>query len=406
MKSYWPFFIHFLLSFSAIADEKILLSGFGTLGLTISDSDIYGYRTDIGSDHGVFSSDIDFLENSKLGLQLDASITKDTDVVLQGVARNWPDATLDRFVTLAFLRYSRSPNWTFRIGRTAPEIFHFTEYRDIGFAYSLAALPSEVYGMIPYRHLDGFDISYANRFNDGTLRAKLFAGISDGDISSGSFTEAVQLNNIYGASLTWDYYNWTIQAQHTQAKIADDTSSNTMLRQQLSQIPDFLWPNAAALSKRLDLKNTKVEYSSLSSQIRLSNWSITAELARINADNPIIPKLNNGYFSLAYQRDEHTFFSYYALTESDNYIFNEPGVNPALFPELVMALAGTMNFYASNQQTLALGWRWDFATNLAAKLQWNMTDIDANGGTLWINSTDLVPSESVNTLIFNLSFVF
>ena len=385
---------------------NVEFSGFGTLGAVYSDSNIYGYRKDVSSDEGVFSNAIDFKNNSLLGLHVDARLTDDIELVGQTIIRALTAPSFDRYITLAFLRYDASPHWSFRIGRTAPDLFMLTEFRDVDFSYTWATAPNEVYGVIPYRSIDGIDVTYTTRINNGTFQTKLFAGISDAEIASSTLTEVIKLNNFIGLSFSFDYLNWSINAKHSAATIANEALSSQTLINYWDQIPDFIWPDASAISEQLILKNKVVKYTSVSGQYLLNNWLLSAEMSRVDSKSRVIPKITSGYVGLSYQFNQHSFYGVFSTTHSDNFKLDDSAINFALVGELVNATNSVLNFYASNQSTFSLGWRCDINATIATSLQWNNTQIKDNGATLWINRSVDSPAESVNTLMFNLSFIF
>lgn len=395
------------ISASAIGGDKLQLSGFATLGAVTSDSENYGYRKNLGSDEGVYADDIDFKQHSLLGLQVDWSIYPSFDFVYQGVLRDLPEPSFDRYTTLAFLRYDLNSNWSFRAGRTAADLFLVTEYRDVDFSYIWATAPSEIYSIIPYRSLDGFDVTYTKRAFGGVFKTKLFTGSSETEIASSTVVEEVKVDDAIGLSLSYDRFNWIVYVKHSQVKIASETQSNQFLMNSVSQVPDFLWPNSPAYAQSLSVENENVSYSSISGQYQWSQWLASAEMSQINSDSKVIPQITSGYASLSYQFNEHQFYGVYAMTTSDNYVFSEQGVNEAALGELIQGIKGAANFYASNQDTISLGWRWDFTHSMATSLQWNYTNVDKGGSTLWLKKNIIEEkAETINTLFFTLSMVF
>jgi hypothetical protein len=389
-----------------IENSELKFSGFATIGAVISDSDQYGYRKDISSDEGVYSGEVDFKQHSLLGLQVNWTISSYLDVVYQGVLRDLAEPSLDRYTTQAFLRYEVNANWSVRVGRTAPDIFLLTEYRDIDFSYIWATAPNEVYGIIPYRSIDGVDVTYSQRGFGGVFKTKLFTGSSEAEFSENSIVEAVKIENIMGVSLSFDHFDWVIQAKHSQVDIANEPSSNTFLVENISQLPDSLWPNSLTFAQSLLFKGKKVNYSSVSSQYQWNNWLASAELSQINSETGAIPKITSGYAALSYQLNAHQLYGIYAFTDSNHYIFNEPSVNKAVLGELIDGTTELMNFYAPNQQTISLGWRCDITNDIASTLQWNYTEIDDTGPLLWLNKSDDNLAENVNTFLLTLSMVF
>ncbi|ALO33373.1 hypothetical protein CMT41_00590 [Colwellia sp. MT41] len=399
------------LAFHAAANEtgneKLQFSGFATLGVVYSDSDHHGYRKNVGSDDAVYSGEVDFKQHSLLGLQVDWSISPSFDVVYQAVLRGLPKPSLDRYTTLAFLRYEVNTNWTIRLGRTAPDVFLLTEYRDVDFSYIWATAPNEIYGIIPYRSIDGIDVTYSRRALGGVFTSKLFTGASEAEISASSVIEEIKIDDIIGLSLTFDHFNWIVHAKHSQVNIANEPKTNALLAAIISQIPDFLWPNQDVFAQSIRMVGQEVNYSSISGQYQWQHWLASAELAHINSASEVIPKITSGYAALSYQLDAHQFYGIYAFTDSNNYIFAEPGVNELALEEIIHGTTTMMNFYATNQQTISLGWRWDITSYMASSLQWSYTRIDEGGGTLWLNEADQHNvAEDINTLLLTLSLIF
>jgi hypothetical protein len=403
-------FIFFFVSYTQASDgenDKLQFSGFATLGATFSDSDHHGYRKDVSSDKGVFSGDIDFKQQSLLGLQANWSISPNLDAVYQGVLRDLVEPSLDRYTTLAFLRYEVNAHWNIRVGRTAPDLFLLTEYRDVDFSYIWATAPNEVYGIIPYRSIDGVDVTYSERGLGGIFKTKLFTGSSEAEISGDSIIQEVKIEDIMGISFSFDHFNWIVHVKHSQVNIANEPLSNTYLAENISQVPDFLWPNSQSFAQSLLLKSKKVSYFSISGQYQWHNWLASAEVSQIKSKSDVIPKITSGYAALSYQLNAHQFYSIYAFTDSKNYVFNEPNVNEVALNELIQGTTMLMNFYSANQQTVSLGWRWDITNDIASSLQWNHTQVDETGSVLWLKKASQHNSEErINTFLLTLSMVF
>ncbi|WP_448548054.1 hypothetical protein [Thalassotalea fusca] len=388
---------------SAMAEDTTW-SAFGTLGIVSSDSDQYGFRRNINYDEGVFKGDIDFKQLSLLGGQLEHRFSGTFDFVTQAVIRDRKDADWDDYVSLAFLRYSPSAQWTLRAGRLAPDLFTISDYRDINIAYTWANVPNEVYGMIPYTYFDGGDVSYTHRFSGATFNVKAFAGISESAISTGHFTQSVDLEEMLGVAMTFDKNDWNLQWRFTRASIGSEEATESIFVSAIAQIPDALWPNKQNIFNDLALDGQKVNYQSFSGQKYLDNWLLSFEITHTDSDTDAIAELTNGYISAAYLQGANTWYGVIGQTNSDSYHFNEPGVNPLLFPEIVSGIESNFNFYSSSQQSISLGWRWDISPTITSKLQMTYTHIDEDGDTLWINRGNDSPAQSVTTLIYTLSF--
>ena len=387
-------------------NDKLQFSGFATLGAVYSDSENYGYRKHVSSDNAVYSGEVDFKQHSLLGLQADWNISSSFDFVYQGVLRELPEPSFDRYTTLAFLRYEVNTNWSIRLGRIAADLFLLTEYRDVDFAYIWATAPNEVYSIVPFRSLDGADITYSKRALGGTFSSKFFTGKSSAEVSKHATSEEIKVEDVIGGSLSFDYFDWVLSAKHTQVTIANEPESNVFLATQISQVPEVLWPNSQAFAQSVLMKGHKVNYSSFSGQYQWGNWLSTTELSQIDSQSEVIPKIISGYTALSYQINAHQIYGIYAFTDSRTYHFDEPGVNEQVLAELIHGTTEMMNFYAPNQQTFSLGWRWDMRNNLALSMQWKHTAIEESGSTLWLKKGDYKAAEDVNTFLITLSMVF
>lgn len=392
---------------SETENDKLQFSGFATLGMVTSDSDQYGYRKSVSSDGAVFSGDLDFKQHSLLGFQADWSISPKFDAVYQGVLRDLPESSFDRFTTLAFLRYEIDAHWSVRVGRTAPDIFLLTEYRDVDFSYIWATAPNEVYGIVPYRSIDGIDVTYSGRSLGGLFTAKLFTGSSEGEISDNSILETIKIKNVMGIALSFDNFDWIVHAKHSQVTIDNEPKSNAFLFNSINQVPDFLWPNSNEFAQSLLMAGEDVSYSSISGQYQWQRWLASAEWSQIKSKSAVLPKITSAYAALSYEMNAHQFYSVYAVTDSSTYVFDEPGVNEVVLGELIYGINEAMNFYSPNQKTVSLGWRYDISSNTAASFQWNYTKLDKSGTTLWLsNPAQPKTSENISTFFLTLSVVF
>ncbi len=395
-----------LMASTAFAEQSVMFSGFGTLGAVYSDSDVYGYRKDVSFNKGVFDGDVNFKTNSLLGAQIDVNLLTDVDIVIQGVLKDVPKDTFNRYITLAFIRYDLSPSWQFRVGRTAADVYLITEFRDVNFSYTWANAPTEVYGINPFKSLDGGDVTYSTRIANGTFSAKIFAGSAESEISSIQVVEDVALDNVYGVSLTYDEFDWLIQIKRTEVKIGNESETNLQLIAALQEIPDFLWPSADSFTETMRTKDARVAYTSVNGKYLTGNWLLNAELAHINSASDVIPDITSAYTSIAYELLDNTFYGVYGLIKSDRYVFDEPDANTELLLPIISAISGARNFYSANQKTLSLGWRYNFNTHMALTAQWSNTKIEDTGGTLWLRKANNAPAETVNTYQLNMSFTY
>jgi hypothetical protein len=415
-------FLLVLMSNLVLAAPEVHVSGFGAVGIVTIDSDEFGYRADFSKTGGVFKNKFDLAESTKLGIQFDIITTDEIDIVVQTVYRDQEDLNFDTALSLAFVRYAPNPNWSFRLGRTAFDLFLLTEYRDIGYAFAWAHVPSEIYGVIPHRYLDGIDLTYSQPLGDLTFSAKLFYGKNEFAVTAFSAPDApaFRFDNIIGLALDLQSINWDIAVNYTQLKLDSQAIKPLVIGiEQLSVfVPNFsaIWPNAVDFINAADLDNRKGAYTSLSAQYRFEKFTVISELAKNKTDSLSIQGVKSGYLSGIYHTGTHNFFASVAFSQSEKFDLDSIGINlPALsqVPGGLEAYAGSkfvLNYYSINQKTISVGWRWDFDENVSFKVQLDHTRIDNGGSTFWQppieNDMTYNRSGHVNALFANLSFFF
>ena len=411
--------IWLILAPLANAQPKDLhLSGFGTLGVISSDSKEYGHRTNLDQSDGSFNNTPDYVNSSVLGLQLDYTLRKNTDLVFQSVYHNQHTLSLDSTTRLAFARFTANPAWSFRLGRTPVDLFLLTEYRDVGFGITWAHTPSEVYSLVPYRYLDGMDITHSTHINHLNLRSKLFVGTSTSDLASYQGRDSLKLNDVTGISISLATFQWSLQYRYTSARAAINPLSTEILVSGIetlaASIPGFesIWPNSSDTISRMRLVGKTVNYSSLGGKYDWQSWSALAEVSRIST-SANFKTVTAGYASVIFHSQTYSLYGIYAATHTHAFDMDTLGVDEATLAsipggtELYTGVAETLNFYTTNQATWSLGLRWNLSTKIALKCQWDQTRIEAQGGVLWLNKNfDTQPKETVNTLFTNVSFIF
>ncbi|WP_158969736.1 hypothetical protein [Paraglaciecola sp. L3A3] len=390
-----------ILSF--VTAEEVQWSAFGTLGLTLADSNQLGYRNNINSDNGVFAGDLDFQSNSLLGGQVDVSINRELEFLGQVVLKDMNDATASDFITMAFFKYSPSAKWSVRLGRLIPDLFKITEYRNINVAYTWTNVPTEVYALSPFEHLDGGDITYKTRFNSGTLKYKFFLGKSQSVVHAFGDNQHFDLSSMLGASISYDQFDWNIQGRYTKITFDNNADAIRLLSEQIELVPEYLWPNRLDFSHSLNLKDSIAKYYSFSGQKEWQNWLFSFEVGRIVTEATSELPVDSGYFSASYRHGANTYYGLYSQSSADNYIFDEP-IDTQYFPELIKYIEDSKNFYSTNQTTYSIGWRRDISTNLTSKFQLNVTNVDENGATLWLREQGNDTGRTVTSVMFTLSF--
>lgn len=402
-------FLALLLAFpvtvmSAPFLEGARFSGFGTVGLLSGGDDVLGYRRDISGD-GVFDNDWSGEPDSLLGLQVDLPLTGKLDAAVQLVAKARPSNTLNESLEWAFLRYRPTPELMLRGGRLGLDLFMLSEYRNLGFSYLWARPPVEFYSLVPYNHYDGADIAYATTLGEGELRARLFAGSTQGAILFFSSDVDVDIDSLVGATLGWEFDRWQARLGFATLKQNPSNPGARQLAAALRQVAG-LWPEAAAIADDLEAKGSRLYYYSAGFAYDPKPWTVQSEISYIDSGyNNAFSSVWSAYISLGRRIGPVTVYGLGAMIENPDGRVQVPSP-PLPLTGLQQQLQAAYDLSFVKQHSLSLGMRWDIRYDLALKMQWDHTWVDDYGGLLWLQKQPLTDGETLDTFSINLNFVF
>ena len=389
--------------------DKLKVSGFGTLATATADTSTYQFRTDRSQAALAKKDGFAFKPLSLLGLQVDYRFTDRLDFVGQFVYREQDRQNIDSVTQMAFLRYKITPSWQLRAGRVAADIFHFSDTRDVSIAYPWVKVPTEVYGIVPARSFDGTDVSYLKPFENFNLSIKGFWGQGESDFTSNAY-RPITFKNLSTIGVELVSFDWSVSLKHTQTEANDDSPDAAFIAPAVAQLQP-LWSGASAFADKVTLRGADIHYTSFYFNRLWHDWEFSGEVAHIDSNSIALRHSINGFLNASYFYGAHTFYAMYSFANADAYFLaqEEPGfpINAAT-AELALFVDEVANSLAHNQQTVSVGWRWDLKENLAFKVQLERTDIEARGGGLRARDGLIATSEdgTAHTLFFALSFSF
>ncbi|RZM81136.1 hypothetical protein C3B51_09860 [Pseudoalteromonas rubra] len=374
MRSTFVMFLSLLWWLSlAVQAGELKVDGFATLDINISNSQTAGVR------HVISQPDVSYLgepsfANSSIGLQLDWQSSSQLQWVAQAVLKERKEYKLDYLIQMAFARYTLTPNWQFRAGRTGLDLYMMTEYRDIGFAFNYGHPPTEFYAVVPHQNLDGFDVTYTYPFAQSVLNYKVFAGRSNAPIvSDDDFFWDVELESIYGMSLSLQSQNWLIRSNYTTTKAGNTNEQQGQLLSALQPIPDSIWPTRQALIESLQIKGKRFNYFTVAAMYDDSQWILQGELAYIDSHSEVLNHLKAGYMSVGTHWEDDTWLLTFSAAKSNNRVDPGPLLSTPQLDALYQGVIRHTNFYLIDQHTWSLSWRQDLTSTLAVKVQLDHT---------------------------------
>jgi hypothetical protein len=407
--------ISLLLSFGASLAQstesdgaRLRVSGFGTLGMVHASADEgWGYVRDLDQTRHRGGTRVD--TDTRLGLQLNYALNPQFEWVGQLLAkRRLGSAKADAVVEWGFAAWRPSAGLTLRAGRVNVDQFLMSDYRNVGFAYPFARPPVDFYALLP-SSLDGADLTQSWQVGDTRWRAKAFAGQAR--------TGEVNLRRLYGAMLSREAGGLLLRAGVTRTTLKDTTPTVVPLLDALSGIASLPLPTVAAealaLRHRVDLTGADITYAALGFSYERAEWQLSGEITRTSGHPGV--RFDAGYMALGRRFGAMTVYSMLSRIRSPEAPATAPAWGLALEPilgpvaaqqaqGLADAAAYAVNVSRVDQQTTALGARWDVHPRLALKLQWDHVRVKPNGGLLWANPTPAAMRANVGSLLADFVF--
>lgn len=162
----------------AQALDGITLNGFLTAGGTYGDPGIT--TTGVISQDGNIREEVDFVQDSRIGIQLSAKVNPRVSVTGQLLARA-REENYNMKADWAFVTYQASQPLAIRGGKLKLSTFLVSDYIEVGYAYPWVRPPQEIYTANPISTINGVDMLL--RFDLGPMNFLFqpFFGTSRGE---------------------------------------------------------------------------------------------------------------------------------------------------------------------------------------------------------------------------------
>ena len=387
----------------AMPTPVLTLSGFGTLGAVYSSSRSADFTASVlradGAGHTrAWSADVD----SRLGVQLDLDLGAWSGV-LQVVSEQRLDGSYTPQLEWANVKYQLTPDLAVRAGRIALPVFLGAESRKVGYTIPWVRTPVEVYGSLPISSSDGLDATW--RWSTGSVlhATQVFAGRTDQDLRNGL---RIKAEHIVGLS-------HSIERGAVSARLSAASGRlNTAIGEELFTVLRRFGPAGDALADRYEIRDKRVSMVSIGMSLDPGPWFVTAECGRTRTDS-LLGGGTSMYVGAGLRRGALTPYAGYAQVRADVRT-RDPGLPLDGLPPPLASAAGQINagineFLATIpvQSTWSAGLRWDAATNIALKLQFDrVRPREGSRGTLINSQPDLRPDRAVHVGSVALDFVF
>ncbi len=365
-------------------------SGFGTLGLAASTTDKAEYLRELSQPHGTTRS-LDPRLDSRLGLQVNVSLSEDFSFVGQVVSKYRYDQTFTPDLSWAFLSYAPTSGVQVRVGRLGWDVFQLAESRYVGFSNLWARPPVDFYGPLQVFSMDGGDVAWSTSLGEGqSLRLKVSAGQAWEKMPTRVHGEYQELKGgkLLGSLAEFQGENLHFRVAYARFQPARDFIPSVVgLREGVLTFATLMNdPALAQQAEAMVLKDRVFHYYSAGLNWQQGPLRLDVVGARIRSNSGLFSSCNSGYASLGYRVGEvvpYLLLSRIATANPTPYV----GALPGLGAQGAALAGGIQAFVASsnaNQKAVALGLRWDIHPKVALKVQVDRMSADPNATLLWL----------------------
>jgi hypothetical protein len=381
-------------------ERRIVVGGFGTIGALYHDEEGIEYRRSVSQPRGAEAGEVDFATDTIGGLQINAAWTQELETVVQGVTRLSADGDWDPQLTRAFLRYNPNETVSLRVGRFGWDIYPRSDSRDVGYS-NLTIRPSvEVFGVAPTEHHDGGEMVLKRLLGGSVISLTLFGAAPTGEIAQadGSVSD-LEGSRLWGAHVEYAPGPWLLRLG-TGVFLADEPPPLEALAAglQMTGVPE-----AVALGEDFASRERKIEFYVAGATYEEGPAQVRLFAAHVHTEQVAFPEFSVAQIVGGYRVGQLTPYASYSWIGDSRDV---RGTGLPDDPQLAPLNAGAYAVQAANryeQQTLALGLRWDFLPKLALKLE-----VDQ----VWIDDSRLVfddrpdPSEDAEMTLIGLALDF
>lgn len=350
-----------------VADEKLSLKGFGTLGAVYHNTPGgVAYRRDYAQSFKTmaYAGQVSFAPDSMVGVQGEKRLDERWDAVMQVLSRMDAAGSFDPRVTMGYAKFRAGDNFV-RLGRMTIETYMKGDVAEVGYANLPVRQPVVIYP----RTFNGMDAETTQPLGAGLLRLKAMYGRTVGKIpNQGMVTYDMAGSVGTGGLLEYSLSGWTVRSAMYSIKLKDEFSA----LQPGGALYDVLVaaPNGTEVFNRVSMRGRRISNQML--MVEYDKEAVQAEVGYTLTRSHDWPLHRETYAILGYRIDVVTpYVSYASSRYARHFASAYPAGLSAATDQVNEALMQMQAGMLSNQDNVALGLRYDFAKGKALKLQYD-----------------------------------
>ncbi|MFC4158622.1 hypothetical protein [Chitinimonas lacunae] len=398
--------------------ERWRLGGFGTLGITHSDTPYAQYRGSAQQSNGIFK-EWSFKNETVLGVQGSVSPLDSLDLTIQLLSRHNYKNNFDPQLDWAYIAWRARPSLTLRAGRFITPMLMVSDYRNVNYSNPWIRPPLEFYGLLTLNNVDGVDALYRGNLGEMTYALQGFWGKYDLYINT---ARLIEYHRMIGFNATLQRDPWMVRLAYMDSDHSLADSNGNKMNISRAQIGppgcgglgcERVYPGFARLAEQFDVEHKPFRVLAIGGSYDDGKWLIQSELAyRDNGDSQVASG-SAWYLSVARRLGDWLPYAVVARHKANTreYIL-QPSPEFANRPALVLRNSST------DQSSLSIGLRRELGKHAAIKFQHDWLKPEHGRYTSTFGNGNLLPNSalppntrlsdfgSVRIIAVSLDFIF
>lgn len=317
-----------------------------------------------------YDQDVKFTPDAVLGVQLSKQL--DDSVSLTGQLVSKGSSEFDTTVEWAFATLNVTDELDIRAGRLRVPFFYYSDFLDVGYAYNWIRPPTEVY-RLGFSAVDGIDFTYRYNMGSWDSSAQFYYGEWNGALAINGTEVNFAMSNLTGLvyNLSNDWIN--LRASYHRADITAGVQVPTV---QVNPVTGAGAVNGSAPA--LIINDEISEFYEVAAVFDMNDYQLITEWTALEHQGIALYDNQGWMVSAAKRMDDKTFHITYSAVEDS--VETSKGQPDA----------------PSEQSSITLGMRYDFAASTAfkAEVQYNdeekVNGADGEDGMLYTVAIDMV----------------
>ena len=390
--------------------DTFTIEGFGTVGGYKSDDPDVKFRADSRQEMGntgEWRFDGDTLFAAQATLNAHGPVKGVVQMLSHKIrTQNWRPLT-----EWAYIAWDITPFVSWKVGRVIAPIFLMSDTRNLAYAQTSVRPPQSLYQINPITNLDGTTVAWDHKAAGIDFNLSAMFGRTAVSTSAASF----KIPKIWGGAIKANKGHWTARAGYSCFELETTLSSaNAALLTGLRASEGPGYSNFATVIDRSTPLAFTGKLMTLALHYDDGNYSVQTEAVKRLSPSLVTPDIKGWYIQGAKRFGDWT--PYMRLGQlrliEGNPGFAGTGSGPS--PDVIAATATLLNesriFGKSNRDEKGIGVRWDFASKLALKAQYDWYSIKAprygKNATVSYDIPNTAFDGHVNVLTINLDYIF